>query len=399
MKQNFHKGATAAALEEVARAFATAGRAQARRLLAAMAVTGLAAGAQAASVAVDCNAGDSISAALAPLDLQGPHTITVTGVCHESVSIMNRERLTIQAPAGQMATIARPAGAGPAAAVFVNGSSAVSLQRLVLTGAANGLLLQRLSDVNAQQVTTENNGANGMAVIGNSNLIVTASTVRNNAFNGIVGQDSSVLRVSGGTVIEGNGRAGLLLVNNSTSSFLDSFVRSNGQHGVALLASSTINLINNIIENNAWTGVNVAATSDAEIGGNTISGNGAGPGAEDTGGLVVAENSDALVGASTIVNNTGPGILATAHATLSMADGNTVSGNSEQGVKLERLAVAQFLGAGTIASNAEADLACDTTSLAAGDLSGVQEIRCARIEREHGRPRPGHVFAPRATHD
>lgn len=399
MKPNFHNSVTAARLEEAVPELATAVRTHARGFLAAIAVTGLAAGAHAASVTVDCNAGGSITAALAPLDLQGPHTITVTGVCREAVTILNRERLTIQAPAGQTATIERPAGGGPAAAVFVNGSSAVSLQRLVLTGAANGLLLQRLSDVNAQQVTTENNGANGMAVIGNSNLILTASTVRNNAFNGIVGQDSSVLRVSGGTVIESNGRAGLLLVNNSTSSFLDSFVRRNGQHGIALLASSTINLINNMIENNAWTGVNVAVTSDAEIGGNTISGNGAGPGAEGAGGLVVAENSDVLVSASTIVNNTGPGILATAHATLSVTDGSTVSGNSEQGVKLERLAVAQFLGAGTIVSNAEADLACDTTSLAAGDLSGVQEIRCARIEREHGRPRPGHAFAPRVTHD
>jgi hypothetical protein len=149
-----------------------------------------------------------------------------------------------------------------------------------------------------------------------------------------------------------------------------------------------------MIANNGWAGVRIAETSHAETGGNVITGNGGAADAELTGGLIVSENSDAYVGTSTIVNNTGPGILATTHATLSLLADHAISGNSEEGVSLKRLAVGQFLGAGTIASNADADLACDTTSLAQGDLGGVQEIRCARIEREHGPPRPGRILRP-----
>jgi parallel beta-helix repeat protein len=194
----------------------------------------------------------------------------------------------------------------------------------------------------------------------------------------------------GGTIVEANGRAGLRLINNATSSFVGSFVRGNSQEGVLLYGSSMISLTNNTIENNAWTGVLIAA-SNAGISRNTISGNGSGPGALSTGGLIVAENSAVQIGDSAITNNTGPGILATANATLSMLAGNTVAGNSEQGVRLERLAVGRFLGASAIASNADADLECDWTSLVAGDLSGVQRIRCARIERDYGPPRPGRV--------
>ena len=42
-------------------------------------------------VSVDCNSGGSINTALSGLDLEGPNSITVTGTCHESVAIIDRE--------------------------------------------------------------------------------------------------------------------------------------------------------------------------------------------------------------------------------------------------------------------------------------------------------------------
>src|SRR5687767_1971221 len=76
------------------------------------------AGAYADNVTVDCSgstpgAPTSINAALAPLSLTGPHTITVIGTCHESVSVSRRDRVTIQGPVGGTATIAGGAS-GPA---------------------------------------------------------------------------------------------------------------------------------------------------------------------------------------------------------------------------------------------------------------------------------------------
>jgi hypothetical protein len=349
------------------------------------------ASAEAENVAVDCSAGGSINAALAPLDLQGPHTITVVGTCVDIVAIVDRERITIQAPPGQTATIRRPAGPGAPAAIFVSGSSGVILTRLVLTGPANGLLLNRGSDVNVLQVTSENNGIHGMVVIGNSNLIVNGSIIRNNTGIGILGQDSSVVPVSGGTVIDGNGGPGVLFINNVSSSFIGNRVERNGLHGIMLFHSSTMDIVNSTIAGNAWVGVLITEDSHADTVGNIITGNGAGAGSLAA-GFVVAENSGAYVGNSTITNNTGPGILASTNATLSLNAGNTVSGNSEDGVRVERLSVGRLLGAGAYASNADADFECDTTSLVVGDVSGVADVRCSRIEREHGPPRPGHVF-------
>jgi parallel beta helix pectate lyase-like protein len=368
------------------------GRSVVNGLFLAAAVTLAPAIAGAASVAVDCNAGGSIGAALAPLDQQGPHTITVVGTCIEGVAIVDRERVTIQAPPGQTATIRRPAGPGLPAAVFVNGSTGVVLNRLVLTGPVNGLYVVRRADVSALQVTSENNGGNGMVAIGNSNLAVTASIVRNNAFAGIFGSDGSVVPVGGGTVIEGNGSIGVILNNNTHAPFIGNRVERNAALGIALFHSSTMDLINSTIAGNAAGGVLIAEDSHADLAGDTITGNGAGVGVETPGGFFVSENSGAYIGTSTITNNTGPGILATINATLSLQPGNTVSGNSETGVRVERMSVGRFLGAGAFASNADADLECDTTSLVVGDLSSVQDIRCFRIEREHGPPRPGHVF-------
>jgi len=96
------------------------------------------ASAWAASVNVNCTAVapppgvfTSITAALATLDNTGTHTVTVTGPCTESVNIIQRDRLTIQAPVGQPATISPPAP-GPTV-VNINGSHNITLRNLVLS--------------------------------------------------------------------------------------------------------------------------------------------------------------------------------------------------------------------------------------------------------------------------
>ena len=54
----------------------------------------------ATNVTVDCTGAPatftSINAAMATLDVTGPHTITVIGTCTENVNVSGRDRLTIQ---------------------------------------------------------------------------------------------------------------------------------------------------------------------------------------------------------------------------------------------------------------------------------------------------------------
>jgi hypothetical protein len=70
--------------------------------------------------------------------------------------------------------------------------------------------------------------------------------------------------------------------------------------------------------------------------------------------------------------------------------GNTISNNSEPGVRLVRESIGHFFGPDTVAGNGTASVACDATSLLAGDLSSLSNLACNRIEREIGPPRPGH---------
>jgi len=98
-----------------------------------------------------------------------------------------------------------------------------------------------------------------------------------------------------------------------------------------------------------------------------------------------------LEGGNDISNNTGPGVFASANATFSSGGGNTIINNTAEGVSLKRQSVGQLFAADTISGNGGPNLACDTTSLAAGELTGVSNIRCMRIERELGPPRPGRI--------
>lgn len=346
----------------------------------------------AADVVVDCNAGGSINAALAPLDRQGPHTITVTGTCHENVRIIERERLTIQAPPGQTATIEGAVNTLPV--VLVDRSRAVNMRRLALTGGGAGLRVFR-SEVATADLTSENNAFNGMVAVADSHLELVSAVVRNNGATGVVAADGSLVGIFGATVIENNRASGVLIINNSSGPVVGNpalgghRIQNNGDFGVILFHSSTIDLFNARVTGNAASGVRIAETSHAEMGSNTITGNGA-QSTSFPGGLVVSENSDVFVGRSEISNNTGPGVLVTANATLSSTGGNTISGNTAEGVRLRRHAVGQsFAADDAMTNNGEADLACDTTSLAAGDLTGAARIRCAQIEREQGPPRPG----------
>ena len=121
----------------------------------------------AADVTVDCNSGGSISTALIGLSFEGPNSITVTGTCHENVVIFDRERLTIQAPFGQTATIVSPDPANNV--IFILRSRGIVLRRLVVTGGSFGLLIQR-SEVQVNVSTIQNNSAAGVAETQQSSL-------------------------------------------------------------------------------------------------------------------------------------------------------------------------------------------------------------------------------------
>src|SRR5713226_3467457 len=337
----------------------------------------------ATTVSVDCNAGGSINAALSGLDLQGPHLIMVSGTCHENVAIVDRERLTIVGVPTATIVAADPTDN----VIFVLRSRGIFLRRLVLTGGSFGLLVER-SEVQMNGSTIQNNSVAGVDATQQSSLQFLNNVVQNNAF-GIALNQTSRANIGGGT-IQNNAADGIQLANGSFAN-INATIQNNGGFGVLTFHTSSFQMSGSTIVGNGSTGVRVSETSHGEIFGNIIRNNGAAD-PSSPGGVVFSEGGEGFIeSGNDISNNTGPGVLAITHGTLSSLGGNTISNNTAEGVLLRRQSVGQFFAADTISGNGAANLACDTTSLAAGDLTGVTNIKCKEIERELGPPRPGHI--------
>lgn len=308
---------------------------------------------QAVTLTVDCDAGGSLQAAINSLDLIGPHTINVTGTCRERPRIEQRDRLTIQAPPGQSATISCSGCSGEAAVVRIFRSRAITLRRLVVTGGGRGVFLRNGSEVLIESSRVENNSDAGVFLFENSTLLLRgtlAEPVRiTNNGAGVIA-NGSFLNISGFTTIENNAGRGLLFVGGR------SFVQGP----------------RNIIQGNGFRVL---------------------PG---LGGVLVQRGASVDLNGTVISNNFGPGVLAEFNAVVGLAN-TIVTNNTEDGVRVLRGAVATIGavfgpgGPNVIAGNGGANVACDTTGLVVGDLTGITNINCMRIERELGPPRPGEI--------
>ena len=143
------------------------------------------------SVNVDCSGNNhqafpSINAALGSLSLVGPNTITVSGTCHENVSIAQRDRLTIQAAAGHFASIVNAANP-PAITLLIAGSHNIVLDNLVIQGGSPALYVTDSSTAAAiQNCVVQNSVADGFDIDMASELVIQNSTIENNSASGIV---------------------------------------------------------------------------------------------------------------------------------------------------------------------------------------------------------------------
>ena len=392
---------------------------------------------RAASVTVDCSgvtpgAFTTISAALGTLDNIGPHTITVTGTCVENVFLGQRDRLTIQAPGGQTATVSAANRNGP---VFnVAGSHNIFLRRLVISGGSDGIGVGGGSLVTIEGTVIENNTGRGLALDLNSVALLGGNSstqfvsIRNNGAAGLNANGSFAL-IIGGVTIENNTGAGIgitggrLIVNGNVqenfirgnslgvnvsgavATFLgQNSIQNNGDTGVQVVngGSAAFNALHlsdgsfrvNVIEGHAQIGLHVAAAASGNLTGPNIirSNGGAGFTSNDIhGGVNVGTVSRIqFSGGNQISNNLGPGIAARFNGAIVLGD-SVVTNNTEQGLLLIRQSVGLVETGASISGNGAANAFCDSTSLLAGELTGVTNIDCSKVERTLGPPRPGAI--------
>lgn len=392
-------------------------------------------GASAADLTVICPGGGpgaypSITAALnAITNNAGPNSITVSGTCTENVLILDQNHLYIHNAPGSIAVITN--AATPAQiTVQLFSSHLVTFDGLSIQGGDPGVFVNQGSDLQMFNSVIEKNVGGGAEALIKSDLNLTSCIIRNNGDFGILVGDSSLVVVmspiqitnnngsgavafsngyikfqsTGGHLIEGNAGFGVVADTEGhvfLQSNLPTVIRNNGFAGLAFSRGSTGRLDGqNTIANNGANGVLVESSAVTFVGnsaGSTITGHGSagvvvsrggeltfdGPhnitgngNPTDGAGIRVERSSLTLQNGATVSNNIGTGILGDANTGIVLGPSASVTNNSSAGIRLRHKSLVGLTAPVTIQGNGGANIACDSTSLAYGQLAGITGVQC-----------------------
>lgn len=126
------------------------------------------------------------------------------------------------------------------------------------------------------------------------------------------------------------------------------------------------------------TGVNVVRSSAANFNGpHLIVRNGSTSDIFRSG--IRVEHGNVTVAGTSVNGNTGPGITADESSSVNVLANAVIRGNTEDGVRLAVQSNGGFFQPISIAGNGGASIACDTTSVAFGDFSGIKNVNCSHL--------------------
>jgi parallel beta-helix repeat protein len=220
------------------------------------AVLGLCFSAQAATVSVDCDAGNTITAALA--GVKPGDTVLASGTCNEQVSFAP-EMVRITLDGQKKTTITHPGKGAPSPhTVFIRGKD-ITVKGITVVG-----------------------GLDGIHLSGPASAELDGNVVNKAARAGIHIDKGSVARIINNTIQE-SGAYGIDITGVSLAyigvripripALSPNIVRNNGAAGINIERSSEAWIVGNTIENNKGSGVLVTRNSQADVFGNSISGN------------------------------------------------------------------------------------------------------------------------------
>ncbi|MGZ5126300.1 MAG: right-handed parallel beta-helix repeat-containing protein [Burkholderiales bacterium] len=217
--------------------------------------------ANAATLTVDCDSGNTIMGALG--NVKQGDTVLVSGTCKEQVSIAP-EIVRITLDGQKRTTIQHPGGAAPSPHALYNRGKEITIKGFTVTG-----------------------GLDGIHLSGPASAVIDGNLVVKNAGRGIHIDKGSIARILN-TTVEHSGLIGID-VTGASYAYIGVFIPR-----VAALSPNTI-------RNNGGPGINIERTSGAWIVGNTISNN-------KESGIVVHRNAQADVIANVINANGGDAI-------------------------------------------------------------------------------------------
>ena len=213
--------------------------------------------AAAATVAVDCDKGGTIQAALG--NVKPGDTVLVSGTCKEQVSF-NAELVRVTLDGQKKTTIQHPGkGAASPHTVFIKGND-IFIKGITVIGGLDGIHL-------AGPASAEVDGA------------VVMKTTR----AGIHADKGSIIRILN-TTVEDSGAMGIDITGTSLAyigvripripALSPVTVRNSGGAGITIERTSTAWIVGNTITGNKGPGIEVHRNAHADVLGNTINANG-----------------------------------------------------------------------------------------------------------------------------
>ncbi len=213
--------------------------------------------ANAATVSVDCDAGNTIQAALA--NVKPGDTVLASGTCNEQVSFAP-ELVRITLDGQKKTTIQHPGKGAPSPhTVFIRGKD-ITVKGITVVG-----------------------GLDGIHLAGPASAELDGNVVNKAARAGIHIDKGSIARILNNTVQE-SGAYGIDITGVSLAyigvripripALSPNIIRNNGGAGINIERSSTAWIVGNTITNNKGSGIIVHRNSQADVMGNTINANG-----------------------------------------------------------------------------------------------------------------------------
>lgn len=211
----------------------------------------------AATISVDCDAGNTITAALG--NVKPGDTVLVSGTCKEQVSIAP-EIVRITLDGQKNATIQHPGGSGVSPHALYNRGKEIIIKGFTVTG-----------------------GQDGIHLSGPASAVIDGNLVTKNSGRGIHIDKGSVARILN-TTVEQSGGIGIDITGASYAyigvfiprvpALAPNTIRNNGGPGINIERTSGAWIVGNTISNNKESGIAAHRNSQADVIANVINGNG-----------------------------------------------------------------------------------------------------------------------------
>lgn len=347
--------------------------------------------AEAATVNVNCNRGQTIGAALAALDRHGPNTVNVRGTCTETVDVAHFEQLTLRGRGGAVLAAPDDGGTEPARGPLqIRGSRSVTVRGFTIVGRSEAVLMLGCVDCRLQDNTIE-----GVTLVsGLSQVLLVRNVLRaNGMWAAFAIYDNSIAHLAGCSVEPGTGALwwGIQADDGPVVKIVGTTVRG-FPIGIGLAKGTLVQLWDFavegvviadptvLIEDSWYAGIAVNDNATLQAGSVTRVRNSGSGGL--TGGVLAEGGSVvSLEGGAEVAGSNGVGVLVSDGSQARLTGSARITGTSGNGLVVANNSSATATGPAEITGSSAQDVFCDATGVVSGGglLVGTPKVTCPNL--------------------